>query len=89
MNNRQNYQHNPVVHFVGGAGLTTFLAVMRLRYMWWPLHPVGYLCVGSWPLGQLWFAIFLGWLGRTLVLRFGGSRYVHQCPASHGGHHRG
>ena len=42
----------------------------------------GYLCVGSWPLGQLWFAIFLGWLARTMVLRFGGSRmYTDAKPA--------
>ena len=79
MNDRQNYRHNPVWHFVGGAGTTIFLSVMRLRYMWWPLHPIGYLCVASWPLGQLWFAIFLGWLARTLALRFGGSHLYMKC----------
>lgn len=79
---RYNYQHSPVCHFAAGVAITTFLSVMRLRYMWWPLHPVGYLCVGSWPLGQLWFAIFLGWLTRALVLRFGGSKlYTSARPA--------
>ncbi len=82
MNNRQNYRHNPILHFVGGACTTVFLAVMRLRYVWWPFHPVAYLCVGSWPLGQLWFAIFLGWLARTLALRFGGAKlYTNARPA--------
>ncbi len=81
-NNRYNYQYSPAGHFVAGSAITVFLSVMRLRYVWWPLHPVGYLCVGTWPLGQLWFAIFLGWLLRTVVLRFGGSTlYTRARPA--------
>jgi hypothetical protein len=78
-NARFNLSHNPAAHLGFGVGLTVFLSVMRLNYTWWPLHPVGYLCMDTWPIGQLWFAIFLGWLIRTLVLRFGGARMYLQA----------
>ena len=82
VNNRYNLVHSPPKHFAIGAGITVFLAVMRLRFPWWPVHPVGFLCVGSWPLGQLWFAIFLGWLARTVVLKWGGAKlYMGLRPA--------
>lgn len=82
VNNRYNMVHSPPKHFAIGAGITVFLAVMRLRYPWWPVHPVGFLCVGSWPLGQLWFAFFLGWLARTVALKWGGTKlYMGLRPA--------
>jgi hypothetical protein len=82
VNGRYNLVHSPPKHFVIGAGITVFLAVMRLRYPWWPVHPVGFLCVGSWPLGQLWFAFFLGWLARTVALKWGGTKlYMGLRPA--------
>jgi hypothetical protein len=66
--------HNPLGHVGFGVALTVGLSALRLTYTWWPLHPVGYLFAGTWPLGQLWFSIMLGWLARTLVLRFGGAK---------------
>lgn len=81
-NSRYNIPHSPTGHLAFGMLFTLFLSVMRLNYTWWPLHPVGYLCMSSWPIGQLWFAIFLGWAIRTLVLRFGGARmYLQAKPA--------
>jgi hypothetical protein len=80
---KDNYvvKHNPFGHVIGGAAVTGVLSVLRLRYAWWPLHPVGYLCVGTYPIRQLWYSILLGWLVRTLVLRFGGSRlYANAKP---------
>lgn len=74
MNQRFSSPHSPAGHFTVGAAITVALSVMRFRYVWWPLHPVGYLCFASWPMSQLWFSIFVGWLVRALVLKFGGSR---------------
>jgi hypothetical protein len=57
-----------------GAAVTVALSVLRLRYAWWPLHPVGYLLWQSWPLAAAWFSIFLGWASKGLLIRFGGAR---------------
>jgi hypothetical protein len=65
--------HDPWAHVALGAAITTALSILRLRYDWWPLHPVGYIVVFSWAITQIWFSIFLGWLAKLLIVRLGGS----------------
>jgi hypothetical protein len=80
-----NYIYDPASHMAGGAAATIFLSVMRLRYAWWPLHPIGYVFMMSWPMSHLWFSVLLGWLARTLALRFGGAKlYSAVQPAMMG-----
>jgi len=50
------------------------LALLRLRFAWWPLHPIGYLMLGTYPVQHLWFSILIGWIAKSLVLRFGGAK---------------
>ena len=57
-----------------GFGITGLLAFLRLRYGWWPLHPIGYLMITTFPGAHLWLSIFIGWLCQTLIVRFGGSQ---------------
>jgi hypothetical protein len=66
--------HSRWTHFGIGAGLTSVLAWLRLSFVWWPLHPVGYLLAFSYPIRRIWFSIMLGWLAKVLIVRFGGSR---------------
>jgi hypothetical protein len=65
--------HSRLGHFAFGATLTTALASLRLRYAWWPLHPVGFLLVYSWGIRNIWFSIFVGWLAKVVLLNFGGA----------------
>jgi hypothetical protein len=67
-------QHSIAGHIIAGFGITGLLAFLRLRYTWWPLHPVGYLMVPTFGAAHLWFSIMLGWMLRGLILRFGGSK---------------
>jgi hypothetical protein len=63
-----------VVGLLAGAAVTVFLGVMRLRFWWWPLHPVGYLASMTWG-AQWWFIpFFIGWALKVLVIRYGGLR---------------
>jgi hypothetical protein len=55
-----------------GAAVTLFLSYMRVRFSSWPFHPIGYAMGPSWPMIQLWFSIMVGWLMKTLILRYGG-----------------
>ena len=66
--------HARLAHFAFGAGLSAVLAALRLRYAWWPLHPVGYLLAGTFAVQQVWFGFFVGWAAKVLLLRFGGAR---------------
>jgi hypothetical protein len=63
--------------FLGlGAGATVTLALnaMRLRFWWWPFHPVGYLVANAWGTQWWYMPFFVGWLLKTLVVRYGGLR---------------
>ncbi|HIE53545.1 MAG TPA: hypothetical protein EYP85_17470 [Armatimonadetes bacterium] len=57
-----------------GGALTLFLVFMRLRFIWWPLTPLGFVAWYGWPIDRYALSIFLGWLIKVLVLRFGGFR---------------
>jgi hypothetical protein len=67
-------RHDPLKHMTFGFTFTGVLAFLRLRYAWWPLHPIGFLMIGTYPGAHLWLSIFLGWLCKTIIVRFGGSR---------------
>lgn len=57
-----------------GAAVTFFLSYMRVRFASWPFHPIGYAMGPSWPMIQLWFSIMVGWMAKTLILRYGGMK---------------
>jgi hypothetical protein len=60
---------------IGIGLLTTFgLAALRMNLTWWPFHPVGYAVSGSWSMDQLWASIFLAWLIKVLILKYGGAK---------------
>lgn len=63
-----------VAHVLVGAMLTLGMLVMRARFLWWPLDPIGFLVCGSWPITEIWFSVFLGWLAKSAVMTFGGTR---------------
>jgi hypothetical protein len=63
---------NAVVGVLAGVAVTVVLGVMRLRFWWWPLHPIGYLASNTWG-AQWWFIpFFIGWVAKVLVTRYGG-----------------
>ena len=65
----------PRLLFTGvGAALMGFLVYMQHHYLWWPLHYIGLPVGDSWVMGWAWFSVFLGWLLKAVVFKFGGTR---------------
>lgn len=65
----------PAIGFASfGFIVTLILAFMRMRFIWWNLHPVGYAISGSWAINPMIGSIFVGWLLKWLVLKYGGIR---------------
>ena len=63
----------PALAFMGGGfGLTAVLMFLRTRFLWWPLHPLGYVTADSWGMFNLWSCIFVAWMIKTIILRYGG-----------------
>ncbi len=55
-----------------GAALTWGMMLMRSRFAWFPLHPIGYIMSLSYSASTFWFSIFIGWLCKSLITKFGG-----------------
>jgi hypothetical protein len=87
-----NWVHSPLPPDGGnigaygfGAGVTLLLALLRMRFAGWPFHPAGYLVSGSFGLFRLWLPIFVSWLVKALLLRYGGLRaYRRALPFAYG-----
>ena len=55
-----------------GASITLALVVMRSRFTWFPLHPLGFALAPTWAMMVFWFGFFVAWVIRSVVLRYGG-----------------
>ena len=57
-----------------GAGMMWILMICQLRFVSWPLHPLGLAMGGTvFTSGVMWFNVFLAWLIKGWVLKYGGS----------------
>ena len=60
--------------FLYGVGLVSVCAFMRLRFTWWPFHPLVLLLFNEWCLSRLYLSFFLAWIIKLLIIRIGGGR---------------
>jgi hypothetical protein len=62
-----------------GAGIVGVLLLggLRLRYPWWPLHPIVLLGYGAWTMGKFGTSFLLGWAIKSAVTRLGGPKAYH------------
>ena len=69
----------PGIGFMGmGLAWTNILMLLRTRFLGWPLHPLGYALSGSWSMNLIWFPLFLSWLIKWIVLKYGGLKAYRQ-----------
>ncbi len=58
-----------------GAGLMGLLLFLRQRFVWWPLHPLGFPISMTYTIVYYgWLSIFLAWACKGVILRYGGVR---------------
>lgn len=57
-----------------GIAFTIFLSWMRVRYVWWPLHPAGYCMSTTSMAGSAWMPFFIAWLAKVCIIRGGGMK---------------
>jgi len=66
-----------LVYAAIGAGIYLVLTALRFRSATWPFQPIGY-CIGSvWIMHNIWFTIFVTWLTKSAILRYGGMVWYH------------
>lgn len=57
-----------------GLGSTLSLLLLRTRFVWWSLHPLGYALADDYAMNWIWSSMFVGWLLKMLILRIGSIR---------------
>ncbi len=63
-----------VVAVLVGAGIAFFLQTMRLHFVHWPFHPLGFALSPGRQLSVLWMPLFIAWLIKTTVTKYGGHK---------------
>ena len=61
-----------LTYFSLGGSMVFVLASLSRRFIWWGLHPLGYIIGQEWMLRHLWFPIFMAWLIRWTLVKFSG-----------------
>ncbi|MCM8760225.1 MAG: hypothetical protein NC832_00675, partial [Candidatus Omnitrophica bacterium] len=56
---------------IGAFTMWLFL-FMRQHFLWWPFHPIGIVVAPVHWIDMLWFSIFVAWLIKFLIMRYGG-----------------
>ena len=58
---------------LSGAVVMGMLMLARQHVNWWPFHPLGYAVSQGWTMNYVWFPVFLAWLTKLLILKYGGA----------------
>ena len=59
--------------YVFGAGWVVVSLLLRRTLFWFP-HPIGYVMLLNPLMRSLWFSIFLGWIVKKIVVKYGGKQ---------------
>ncbi|HET6429747.1 MAG TPA: DUF6785 family protein [Phycisphaerae bacterium] len=64
-----------------GAGFLAVLlfGALRLRFHWWPLHPLIFLVWATWPMQEFGHSFLLGWALKKLLTKYGGYAAVRRA----------
>jgi len=66
----------------GVIGFGVYWGLMSVRSIWtaWPLHPAGFALGSTWYMAHMWFPMFIAWVIKWSVARWGGIRAVRALP---------
>jgi hypothetical protein len=62
-----------------GALIVGVTSVLRFTLSWWPLHPIGFIVLYSYAMQRIWLSLFLGWVGKVIVVRLGGASLLQSA----------
>ena len=70
--NPEVFESAKFVLFSVGALLMSLLTFLQYRLPWWPLHPAGLAISAVWMIRNQVAAIFISWVAKSAIIRFGG-----------------
>jgi hypothetical protein len=81
INNPQPIQGWHIAFTGAGALLMSLLTFIKGRYVGFPIHPIGMTLGLTHPVNHVWFSVFLAWVFKAFILKYGGaSLYTRLRP---------
>ena len=75
------YRTEPDLFAIGAVSVGFLFSIgmmlLRLHFLWWPFHPLGYAISSSWGI-HVWSSFLISWVVKLIVLRYGGLRSYRQ-----------
>jgi len=68
-----------VTAFLLGAGLCILVSFLRLRFAWWPLHPMIFVFFCSHQIQYISFSLLLGWMVKHAITKYGGDKVYQKA----------
>ena len=78
LNNPQPTQPWHMGFLVLGAGLMGIMSYVKNRFVGFPIHPIGMTLGMTAPMYHLWFSVFVAWVLKATILKYGGPRVYSQ-----------
>ncbi len=64
---------------LGGAVFMFLFTYLHLRFVWWPIHPIGLAVASSFTIYAVYLGAFFAWLVKTAILHWGGLRAFNKA----------
>lgn len=74
LQNAEGTDWNAVIAMAASVTFTLVLMSLRMRFIWWPFHPVGYAISSSWAMNCLWVPLLIAWTVKLVAVRYGGHK---------------
>ncbi len=74
----QGGQAGPITAVIAGASITGLLAFLRIKFVGFWLHPIGYVLSNTYFAPMCWGSLFAAWLIKSIGLRLGGPRFIRE-----------
>ena len=64
-----------------GLAVAFFLQTMRMRYINWPFHPLGFAISGNYQMNHAWMPLLIAWIIKSAIIKYGGHKvYRRSVP---------
>jgi len=61
-----------------GALVMALLTYVRVRFVWWPIHPLGFAVFEYRLMSFVWLSVMVAWMIKTTVLKYGGPKLYNR-----------
>ena len=63
-----------IKYLIFGVLMVTLFYALRVRFRWWPLHPIIFLMWNTWFASNMAWSFLIGWAIKSLVVKFAGGK---------------